>query len=108
MFEGCEPIGLQFLFDMRVDVVQHLLYVFNGLVDRLLFGHHLLLPSGTHQGSLLNQPHNFLLLLATRNDLLLTLRVLQHELAGADLHFVAGGGHFLAFLLVGVVVVLNE
>lgn len=108
MFKGCEPIRLQFLFDMSVDVVQHLFYVLNGLVDRLLLRHHFLLPASTHQGSLLNQPHHFLLLLATRYNLLLALRVLEDELAGANLHFVAGGRHFLAFLFIRVVVVFYE
>lgn len=54
MLESCEPIGLQFLFNVRVDVVQHFLNVFNGLVDRLLLGHHLLLPPSSHQRGLLN------------------------------------------------------
>ena len=108
MLEGCEPIGLQFLFDVRVDVVKHFLHVFNGLVDRLLLGHHLLLPPSSHQGGLLDQPHHFLLLLAARDYLLLALGILQNELARADLHLVARCWHLLAFFLVRVVVVLDE
>lgn len=108
MLESSEPIRFQFLLDMRIDVIQHLLHILNRLIDRLLLSHHFLIPSSPHKRSLLNQPHNLLLLLTTGHDLLLTLRVLQHKLTGADLDLITGCWYFLPFFLVGVVVVFNE
>lgn len=108
MFESSEPIRLQLLFDVGIDVIQNLLHILNRLVNRLLLSHHLLLPTCPHQRSLLNQTHHLLLLLTTCYDLLLTLRILQHELTRTDLHLIAGGWYFLPFFLVGIVVVFNE
>lgn len=95
---------------MTVDVIQDPLNILYRLVDGFLLGHHLLFPARPQQGSLLDQTHNFLFLLAAGDDLLLAVRILQYELTGRDLHLVigCGCGSLMAFFLIGIVVIFDE
>jgi hypothetical protein len=54
VFEGGEPIGIEFLLDVPVDVVQHLLHVLDRGIKCLLLGDHLLLSACPHQRRLLD------------------------------------------------------
>lgn len=107
MLEMGEPIRLQFLLDMPIDIVKHLLHILNGLVNGLLLSYHLFLPTSTHQRGLLDQSHHLVLLFTGCHYLLLAVRVLQYELRRRDLHLIVGCC-LLPLLLIGVVVILDE
>lgn len=110
MLEIGEPVGVQFLPNVAVDVIQDPLHIFYRLVYGFLLGHHLLLPARPQKRSLLDQAHNFLLLLTTGDDLLLAVRILQYKLTRRDLHLIigGGGGSLMAFFLIGIVVIFDE